>query len=146
MTTIHATAVLVGARAVLIRGPAGSGKSSLASTLIEAAASGGISFARLIADDRVLVEAINGRLLVRPPAVLAGLMEIRGVGIRRLPYEPVGVLAWVVDLDAEPVERLPQEPPSATLEGITLPRIAVPRGTAPLPMLLAVTGASGVER
>ena len=59
--TIHASAVLVGARAVLIRGPAGSGKSSLAFALIRAGETGALPFARLVGDDRVHVEAAHGR-------------------------------------------------------------------------------------
>ena len=57
--SVHASAVLVGDRAVLIRGPSGSGKSALAYALIRAAEIGG--FARLVGDDRVHVEAANGR-------------------------------------------------------------------------------------
>src|SRR5947209_968172 len=86
--TIHASAVLVGARAVLIRGPAGSGKSRLALDLIDAAAAGLLPFGRLVADDRAHVEAVHGRLLVRPAARLAGLIEMRGLGLRRFPFEP----------------------------------------------------------
>ena len=90
--TVHASAVLAGARAVLIRGPSGAGKSRLAFALITAAQSGLMPFARLIGDDRVHVEPCHGRLLVRPAAALAGLIELRGVGIRRLPSEAVGVV------------------------------------------------------
>ena len=57
--TVHASAVLIGSRAMLIRGPAGSGKSRLALALIEAAASGHIRFARLVADDRVELTACS---------------------------------------------------------------------------------------
>jgi HPr serine kinase-like protein len=99
-TTIHASAVLVGARAVLIRGPSGSGKSRLALELIQAARSGALRFARLVGDDRVHVEAAHGRLLVRPAAALAGLIELRGVGMLQLPYEPGAVVGLVVDLAA----------------------------------------------
>ena len=67
--------MLIGNRAVLIRGPAGSGKSRLALALIEAAGTGRIRFARLVADDRVELIASHGRLLVRPPATLAGLID-----------------------------------------------------------------------
>ena len=77
--------MLVGARAVLIRGPAGSGKSRLALALLHAAKQGLMPFARLVADDRAHVEAAHGRLLVRPAPALAGLIEVRGLGIRRLP-------------------------------------------------------------
>jgi len=81
--SIHASAVLIGARAALIQGPSGSGKSRLALALLQAAGQGLIPFARLVADDRAHVEAVHGRLLVRPAAALAGLIEVRGLGIRR---------------------------------------------------------------
>src|SRR5262249_50773426 len=77
--TVHASAVLAGARAVLIRGPAGSGKSQLALAVIQAAQTGLLRFARLVGDDRVHLEAHHGRLLVRPAAALAGLIEVRGL-------------------------------------------------------------------
>jgi serine kinase of HPr protein (carbohydrate metabolism regulator) len=78
-------------------------------------------------------------LVARPPEALAGLIEIRGIGIRRLPYEPAAVVGLVVDLDAETAERHPERPPLATIAGIELALLSVPRGTEPLPMLLAAT-------
>ena len=137
-TTIHASAVLVGARAVLIRGPSGCGKSRLALALLQAADAGRLAFARLVADDRAEVEARHGRLLVRPTDRLAGLLELRGLGIRRLPYEPVAVVGLVVDLGAETADRLPRtEHLTTTVASVTLPRIAVHPCAEPLPMLLA---------
>jgi HPr kinase/phosphorylase len=136
--TIHASAVLVGARAVLLRGPAGSGKSRLALNLIQAASRGALSFARLVADDRVHVASVHGRLVVRPPAALAGLLEVRGLGIRQFPHEPLGVVAWVVDLDAASSARMPIDAAARTeIEGVSLPHLAVAPGCDPLPMLLA---------
>lgn len=136
--TIHASAVLVGARAVLIRGPSGSGKSSLAFALIRAAGSGAIPFARLVGDDRVHVEATHGRLLVRPASALKGLIEVRGLGIRRLPFEPVASVGLVVDLGAADLERLPTpESAAAEMAGIRLPRLAVAAGADPFPLLYA---------
>src|SRR5215470_5006649 len=137
-TTIHASTVLVGARAVLIRGPAGAGKSRLALALIGAAASGLVPFARLVADDRTEVAARHGRLLARAPDQLAGLIEVRGLGIRRLPHEPIAVVDLVVDLAAADAERLPE--PSGrttTLSGVQLARLAVAPGAEPLPIVLA---------
>jgi HPr kinase/phosphorylase len=126
--TIHGCAVLVGARAVLIRGPAGAGKSRLALELIRASAEGRLAFSRLIADDRVHAAAAHGRLIARAPASLAGLMEIRGVGICRLPYEPIAVVGLVVDL-ATASERMPQPDALATeIDGVRLPRLAVAPG------------------
>jgi HPr kinase/phosphorylase len=137
-TTVHASAVLVGARAVLIRGPSGAGKSRLALDLIAAASAGVLRFARLVADDRVHLEAAAGRLLVRPAEALAGLIEVRGAGLLRLPHEPCAVVGFVVDLAAADAERLP--PPEkrlAEIEGIKVPRLAVAPGTAALPAVLA---------
>jgi len=136
--TIHASAVLVGARAVLIRGPSGSGKSRLALELIQAARGGTLRFARLVGDDRVHVEAAHGRLLVRPAAALAGMIELRGTGILQLPYEPSAVVGLVVDLAAAAAERLPAAPQSRTeIEGVALARLAVAAGEPALPAVLA---------
>jgi serine kinase of HPr protein (carbohydrate metabolism regulator) len=136
IATVHASAVLAGARAVLIRGPSGAGKSRLALEVIAAAASGAIRFARLVGDDRVHLENAGGRLLVSPAPALAGLIELRGTGILKLPYETSAVVGLVVDLQAPDTERLPQTQEIA-LEGVTLPRLAVPSGVPVLPGLLA---------
>jgi serine kinase of HPr protein (carbohydrate metabolism regulator) len=144
--TIHASTVLVGAKAVLIRGPAGSGKSQLAWDLLQTAAQttglatglGGLPFARLVADDRVHHEVHTGRLLVRPAAELAGLIEIHGLGIRRLVFEPVAVVGLVVDLAAADAARLPSPQAETTvISGVNLPRLAVAAGMAALPLVLA---------
>ncbi|MDI3470111.1 MAG: HPr kinase/phosphorylase [Pseudolabrys sp.] len=143
--TIHASAVLAGAAAVLIRGEPGAGKSRLALDLIQAAASGAIPFARFVGDDRVHVEPASGRLLVRPAPALAGLIEIRGLGIRRLPFEPVAAVGLVVDLEAG-AERLPPLSALATvIEGIRLPRLAIPPETQTLPVVLAALGRPRTE-
>jgi serine kinase of HPr protein (carbohydrate metabolism regulator) len=137
-STIHASAVLIGAKAVLIRGPSGSGKSRLAWDLIQAAEQGALPFARLVVDDRALVEAQNGRLLVRPATTLAGLIEIYGLGVRQLPYEPVAAVWLVVDLAALDADRMPpDEAGNTVISGVTLPRLSVAGGMAALPLVLA---------
>jgi len=139
-STIHASAVLVGAHAVLIRGPSDAGKSQLAWQLINAAPAQ-IPFARLVGDDRLFVEARHGRLVVRPAPELAGLIEIRGLGIRRLPHEPCAVVGLVVDLAAADADRLPaREALRTEILGITLPRLAVAPSHQGLPALLAWLG------
>jgi HPr kinase/phosphorylase len=135
--TIHASAVLVGARAVLVRGPAGAGKSRLALELIEAGRAGRLPFVRLVGDDRVELANAGGRLLVRPAPALAGLIEVRGAGIFRLDHEPCAVVGLVVDLAADDAERLP-ETAQITLEAVKLPRLAAPSGIAALPGVLAL--------
>lgn len=142
--SIHASAVLIGAKAVLIRGASGSGKSLLASALIQAAQNSprcALPFARLVGDDRVHVEASGGRLLVRPAPALAGLIEIRGLGIRRLPYETVAVVSLVVDLAATDAARFPAgEAAQTAISGVSLPRLAVAPGQDALALVLAWLG------
>ena len=133
--TIHATAVLVGAKAVLIRGEPGSGKSRLALRLLEAAGRE-LPFVRLVGDDRVYLENRAGRLVVRPPQELAGLLEIRGTGIVRVPFEPAAVVGLVIEL-GQPADRMPAaESRKAVFEGVALPRLAVPPDADPLPLAI----------
>ena len=145
--TTHATAVLVGAHAVLIRGPSGAGKSRLAFDLIMLSGSGRLPFARLVGDDRVVLEPRHGRLLVCPAPSLAGLIEIRGLGIRRLPFEPAAVVGLVIALAASDAERLPPPEASRTaVSGLDLPRLAVAPDADALPLLLGHLGAAPIPR
>jgi serine kinase of HPr protein (carbohydrate metabolism regulator) len=135
--SVHASAVLVGARAVLIRGESGSGKSGLALALLQAAHDGRLPFARLVSDDRTRLEAVNGRLLARPVAELAGLLEVRGAGIRPVPHEPVAAVFLVIDIVDEPPRMPDAGDLSVVIDGISLPRLAVASGGDPLPLVLA---------
>ena len=75
---------------------------------------------------------------MRPAPALAGLLEVRGLGIRRLPYEPVAMVGLVIDLDASDADRLPaREAIETTIENVILPRLPIAPGTAALPALLA---------
>src|SRR6478735_7774202 len=132
--TVHASAVLVGDRAVLIRGPSGSGKSRLAFDLILAGRTGQIPRAVLVGDDRVHLWASGGQLWVRPARQLAGLIEIRGLGIRSCDFVSEAIAGLVVDLGAPDAERLP--PPEALwvqINGVKIPRIPVNVSYSPLP-------------
>ena len=136
--SVHASAVLVGNRAVLIRGPSGAGKSRLAFDLILAGRSGQIPAAVLVGDDRVHLDAGTGQLVVRPVPELAGLIEIRGLGIRRCDFVEEAIVGLVVDLSAADAERLP--PPQALLtriSGIKIPRIPIGAGFLALPLVVA---------
>jgi serine kinase of HPr protein (carbohydrate metabolism regulator) len=136
--SIHASAVLVGNRAVLIRGPSGAGKSHLAFDLILAGRAGQIPHSVLVGDDRIHLQASNGQLVVRPVRELAGLIEIRGLGIRRCGFAEEAIVGLVVDLSASDAERLP--PPEALLTriyGVRIPRIPVGAGYVALPLVLA---------
>ncbi len=129
MPTVHANAVLVGAEGVLIRGRPGSGKSALTRALV-AAAMAEDRFARLVADDRVVLTACHGRLIARPPAALAGLAERRGRGIEATEHEGAAVVRLVVDLVAPAeAERMPAPEALATeILGVALPRQPVACG------------------
>jgi HPr kinase/phosphorylase len=140
--SVHASAVRVGNHAVLIRGPSGSGKSRLAFDLILAGRAGQIAPTVLIGDDRVHLEAgqdqLKGQLIVRPARELTGLIEIRGLGIRRCDFIDEAIVGLVVDLNAADAERLP--PPEALLtriHGVNLPRIPVGTSYAALPLIVA---------
>lgn len=136
--SVHASAVMVGDRAVLIRGPSGSGKSHLAFDLILAGRAGQIPRAVLVGDDRVHLDTTANQLMVRPSSKLAGLIEIRGLGIRRCDFTHEAVVGLVVDLGAADAERMPEPNAlSAEIRGIKIPRIPVGVGYAALPLVLA---------
>lgn len=122
---IHATVVAIGEAGVLLRGASGAGKSSLALALIGFAASFG-RFARLVADDRVALQAVGGRLLARPVAPLEGVVERRGLGLTPEPFTPAVVVRLVVDLLGEEPARMPEpEELVDSLAGVDLPRLRV---------------------
>ena len=145
--SVHASAVRLGDRAVLIRGPSGAGKSRLAFELILAGRAGQLPPSVLVGDDRVHLDTVAGQLWVRPTPELAGLIEIRGLGIRRCDFMSEAVVGLVVDLAASDAERLPPpESLSIELNGVKLPRIPVGIGFSPLPMIaaaLTTTAGSG---
>ncbi|NPV20330.1 serine kinase [Bradyrhizobium aeschynomenes] len=136
--SVHASAVKVGDHAVLIRGPSGAGKSRLAFDLILAGRAGQIPPAVLVGDDRVHLATRGGEMWVSPAPALAGLLEIRGLGIRACDFVSEAPIGLIVDLMADDAERLP--PPDALRwneNGIELPRIPVGQGYAPLPLVVA---------
>jgi len=136
--SVHASAVKIGNTAVLIRGPSGSGKSRLAFELIMSGRSGQVPPAVLVGDDRVHLDTAGGELLVRPAAALAGLIEIRGLGIRQMDYVPEAVVGLVVDLAATDAERLPSdEALQVGIFGVSIPRIPIPAGFSPLSLVAA---------
>ena len=137
-SSVHASAVLVGDRAVLIRGPSGAGKSRLALDLILAGRAGQIPPAVLVGDDRVHLEVRARQLVVRPARALAGLIEIRGLGIRRCDFADEAVIGLVVDLCAADAERLPAPEALLTcISGIEIPRIPAAADYPAFPLVIA---------
>jgi len=128
---IHATAVAIDGRAVLLRGASGAGKSDLALRLIDAGA-------RLVTDDQSELFRRDEAIFVRPPKRISGLIEVRGIGIVRIDAMAEAPVVLIVDLVAsDQVERLPErrrEP----LFGLTLPVVALAPFEASTPAKLRV--------
>ena len=99
---LHASCVSVQGCGILILGPAGSGKSSLALKLMGFGAD-------LVSDDRTCVTRKSDRLIATCPDTIKGQIEARGVGI--LTVTPLGCteLSLVVDLGLQIDERLPND-------------------------------------
>ncbi len=115
-TNVHATCVELDGAGVLLRGPAGAGKSDLALRLIAQAG------AALVADDQCLLTREGARVIARAPAATAGRIEARGLGILSLPQAGPTPVALLVDLKPHAAaERLPA-PESESLLGVSLPR------------------------
>jgi serine kinase of HPr protein (carbohydrate metabolism regulator) len=135
---LHASCVVWQGTAVLLRGPSGAGKSDLALRLIQDGAT-------LVADDQVRLQAVRGRLWAAPPESLAGLLEVRGLGILQLPYQAGKPVGLVVDLTAMAcVERLPQ-PARLTLAGCSVMQVSLCawEASAPIKVRLAMQLGAG---
>lgn len=127
LTNIHASAVVLGDRGIVITGPSGAGKTQLALALTCHAEAAG-SFGRLVADDQLFLSNHGGRLVAHAPDTIAGLVEARGVGPVRIAFErkaPVDLVVRLVARDA--AERLP-EPKMETLLGCELPLLELAAG------------------
>ena len=125
---VHANCVIVGTAGLLIRGGAGSGKSSLADYLVEAARAKG-NLGQLVADDYTHIAAVDGRLQAHAPQAIEGRMEVRGFGVVEAPFAPGAQIHLAIDLtSAETIERMPEQPLGhVVLDGVQLPVIVCPQ-------------------
>jgi serine kinase of HPr protein (carbohydrate metabolism regulator) len=129
---IHATALLIGDRGILIIGPSGAGKTTLALALVDHFGGKG-QFSRLVADDQLLVDGCGGRLVCRAPASIAGLAEVAGIGPRSIAFERAAVIDLCLELVVGETERFQAES-SVTVAGFPVPRIVVPVRNIPAAM------------
>ncbi len=130
--TVHATSVAIGGRGVLLYGPSGAGKSDLALRLIDRGA-------KLISDDYTIVQSIGGQLSASAPATIAGMMEVRGLGVVDMPHIGEAPLALIIDL-AQHIDRMPGDPEEWLVAGAPLPvvRLSPFEASAPIKVELAL--------
>jgi len=122
---VQASAVAVDGRALLIEGPPGSGKSSLALALIDRGAA-------LIGDDAVRLARHGSTLLAGPPPNIAGLIELRGIGLVTLPLAAATPVALILTLGGPEGERLPERAERRVIAGVPVPVLPfAPGGIAP---------------
>jgi serine kinase of HPr protein (carbohydrate metabolism regulator) len=112
---LQASCVAIDGRAVLILGPPGSGKSSLALALIDRGAV-------LVGDDGVTLAARDGRLFASPPPNTAGLLEVRNIGLVTCPTATEVAVALALELDPQ-ASRFIDAPEALSLLGIELPKV-----------------------
>jgi serine kinase of HPr protein (carbohydrate metabolism regulator) len=126
---IHASCVALAGKGVLLLGPSGAGKSDLALRLID-------DGAKLVADDRCEIFVRAGKLRARAPRTIAGLIELRGLGIIAMPHAGSVGVAMAVRL-GESAARLPEPafyaPPAGIGPARKVPLIMVKAEAASAP-------------
>lgn len=138
---VYGTAVAIDGEAILLRGPSGAGKSDLALRLIDRGAC-------LVADDQALLQRLEERVVVRAPEQIAGMIEVRGVGLVRVDWLAEARLALIADLlPLGQIERMP-EPRVETVLDVAVPLIALapfePSAPAKLRLVLRALAAGPV--
>ena len=128
--TLHASAVALDGRAVLICGPSGAGKSDLSLRLIDRGFT-------LVSDDQTIVHKQGEQLIASAPATIAGKLEIRGIGIVDMPTAADIPVALVVELASE-LQRLPDNSPERLILGLAIPLVGVDPMTASAAAKVAV--------
>ncbi|MBV7264774.1 HPr kinase/phosphorylase [Erythrobacter ani] len=138
--TFRGTGVAIGSRALLLEGVPGTGKSSLALALIDRGA-------QLIGDDGVTLERHGEEVIATPPPNIAGLLEVRGVGLVELPTAQAVPVALILTL-GEKGDRLPERVAIRDLLGVSVPVLPfLPGEIAPAQraeLALARHGLSGI--
>lgn len=115
-TLMYGTVVVLDGWGVMLRGKSGSGKSDLALRLIGEGA-------QLVADDQVYLNLSQGLVYASAPSAIAGLLEVRGIGVMPFPERARAPLALVLNMTARAdVSRLP-DAKMAEILGLDLPEL-----------------------
>ncbi len=146
LETVHATAIAVNGHAALITGPSGAGKSDLALRCLTLGTSAMLPHAaRLIADDRVILERVGDQLMASAPAAIAGKLEVRNIGIVEIEPGLPAPIRLVVELGgSQRAARLPDPWPTKIILGLHVPvlQIAAFDAAAPQKVMIALQTAS----
>jgi len=127
---LHASCAALEGEAVLILAPPGGGKSDLLLRLLGRGWD-------LVADDQLILKAVDGRLHASPPPELAGRMEVFGLGlVEGLPWRaaPLRLAARLVP--RAQVSRLPA-PQSWEALDLALPLLEMNGAATSAPDVLA---------
>jgi hypothetical protein len=125
-TNVHASCVALGRKGVLLLGPSGAGKSDLALRLMD-------DGARLVADDRTDLYVRHGKLFARAPASIAGLIEVRGLGIIARPFAKTAPVVLAVRLGGKTARLPPPEFYAPLKSAKPVPLIALDAAAASAP-------------
>jgi serine kinase of HPr protein (carbohydrate metabolism regulator) len=144
MQTLHASAVVIDGKGILILGKSGSGKSELALDLIDQCAMRGIKGA-LIGDDQIVLTQKDFGVFASAPPTLAGLIEVRGSGIHKIKHIQEARLVFAVKLvEPQDAVRMPEDELQEIAPGISLPCLVLPKGNfSALRVILARLGHYG---
>ncbi len=141
-TNLHGTCVAIGAHGVVLLGPSGSGKSDLALRLLDApgrGASAELLETRLVADDQVLINRVDGHLVARAPVSLRGRLEVRGLGIisTSLLCDEIQLSLALRLVHPDKIERLPNlGDHHVEILGLSLPALEIAPFQASAPALV----------
>lgn len=134
-SNVHASCVAITTQdgqthGVLLLGPSGAGKSDLALRLIDRGAT-------LVADDRVDLYLKQGRLWASPPPAIAGMIEVRGLGVLPHTFSSNVPLALAVTLRSG-YDRFPMDRMQKIIAGHSLPSITIDAFEISAPIKIAL--------